>query len=144
MAKEVKTRAGSLESIPEGVEIKHPLVKAIYPARSTIISSLVTVLHSSSSPSVGHRICRDGTARRRENRACEPSRRGITHTKRTTTSWAIFQGHPHVIVRLVSCIFFATLSPAHDYLLVPSLLCRTRRESFHSIPTCDASAALPT
>ena len=41
MAKEIKARARSLESILDGVEIKHPLVRAIRPPRSTIISSLV-------------------------------------------------------------------------------------------------------
>ena len=41
MAKEIKSRARSLESILEGVEIKHPLVRAIRTARCSIISSLV-------------------------------------------------------------------------------------------------------
>ena len=39
MAKEIKTRARSLESILEGVEIKHPLVRAISTARCAVISS---------------------------------------------------------------------------------------------------------
>ncbi|KAF8268105.1 hypothetical protein EI94DRAFT_1217801 [Lactarius quietus] len=38
MAKEMMTRTRSLESILEGVEIKHTLVRAICPARCSIIS----------------------------------------------------------------------------------------------------------
>ena len=41
MAKEIKSRARSLESILEGVEIKHPLVRATHTARCSVISSLV-------------------------------------------------------------------------------------------------------
>ena len=37
----IKARARSLESILDGVEITHPLVRAIRPPRITIISSLV-------------------------------------------------------------------------------------------------------
>ena len=114
MAKEIKTRSRSLESTLEGVEMKHPLVKAIRLARSTIISSLVYNPRLKFKSFRRSSNCRSGTSRRRENRAREPSRRGISHTKGIIPSWAIVQCHPHVIVWLVSRIFFATLSPAHD------------------------------
>ncbi|KAF8273238.1 hypothetical protein EI94DRAFT_1294377 [Lactarius quietus] len=62
MAKDIKTRACSLWSFLECVEIKHPLVRAIRPARSSI-SLLITVLDSSPSACVGYRVCRSGTKR---------------------------------------------------------------------------------
>jgi hypothetical protein len=56
MAKEIKTRARSLESILDGVEIKHPLVSAIRP-RVPLPHHSYTVLDPSSGPYVGYRVC---------------------------------------------------------------------------------------
>ena len=135
-----------MESILEGVEIKHPLVKAIRLARSAIISSRVY------SPPLKFKSFR--LSSHLSERNLPPKRKQGSRTQqkmnhpyeRNHPSWAIFQCRPHVIVWLDSRIFFATLSPVHDpfALLVPGLLRRTRRESFHSIPARDASAALQT
>jgi hypothetical protein len=58
MAKEIKTRARSLESTLEGVEIKDPLVRR-FPLHETPLSDHSdTVLDPSSGPYVGYRICR--------------------------------------------------------------------------------------
>jgi hypothetical protein len=111
MAKEIKTRARSLESTLEGVEIKDPLFRP-----------LCWLSHLSETANI-----------QRENRAREPSRRGIA------SSSAIFQRHPHLIVRLVSRVVCAILTPVHNCfpLPVPGLLRRTRKEpstSFLSLP----------
>ncbi len=144
MAKEIKTRARSLESILEGVEIKHPLVRRLVRHEAPSSHHLHTVLDSSSSPSVGHRLCRSGIICQREHRTRESSRRGIVYTKGIIPSWAIFQRHPHVIVRLVSRTFCAPLTPVHNSfsLLVPGFLRRTRRNFLCPTPPYDASAAL--
>jgi hypothetical protein len=54
MAKEIKTRARSLESVLEGVEIKHPLVQVTPPCKVSYLIAFVLVLDASQEPYGDH------------------------------------------------------------------------------------------
>jgi hypothetical protein len=58
MAKEIKTRARSLESTLEGVEIKDPLVRRFALYETPLSDHSDTFLNPSSGPYAGYRICR--------------------------------------------------------------------------------------
>ena len=54
MAKEIKNRARSLESVLEGVEIKHPLVQVTPSCRVPYLIVFVLVLNASQEPFGDH------------------------------------------------------------------------------------------
>lgn len=131
MAKEIKSRARSLESVLEGVGIKHPLVQVTPPCRVPYLIAFVLVLDASQEPFGDHFFRRSRTSYQKPSRVRERGRRRTTYHKIVTTPRAVVHCHSHVDVRLVSCPPCAPLPPTHDCFsfVVPRLFCCPTRNS---------------
>jgi len=147
MAKEIKTRAHSLELALEDVEVKHPLVQLTHPQWGPLSDSFFEVLDASEGPVGGHCIRRSRTFHQRTNvfRDCK---RRTTYHKTITTHRAIIYCHPHIIVRLVSCAFHATDTPIYNCfsIRVPRFIRCSARNShcaiYCAISTPDAATVV--
>ena len=131
MAKEIKTRARSLESVLEGVEIKHPLVQVTPPCRVPYLIAFVLVLDASQEPFGDHFLRRSRTFDQSTSRVRECRGRRATNHRIVTNPRAVFHCHSHVVVRLVSCPPCAHLLPIYDCFsfLVPRIFCCPTRNS---------------
>ena len=131
MAKEIKSRARSLDHVLEGVEIKHPLVQLTYLCRVSYLIAFVLVLDASQEPFRDHCFRRSRTFHQRTSRVRECRGRSAINHEIITTPRAIFHCHPHFAVRLVSRPTCNPLLPIYDCFsfLVPRLLCCPARNS---------------
>jgi hypothetical protein len=131
MAKEIKNRARSLESVLESVEIKHPLVQVTPLCRVPYLTAFVLVLDASQEPFGDHFFRRSRTSYQRTSWVRERGRRRTTYHKILSTPRAVIHCHSHVDVRLVSCPPGASLPSIHDCFsfLVPRLFCLPTRDS---------------
>ena len=143
MAKEIKTRARSLEPVLEGVEIKHPLVKLIHPEQASLSDSSFEVLYSSEEPVGDYCVRGSRTFHQRTSGLRDCKGRRTTYHKIVTTPRAISHCHTHCVVRLVSCAFRAPHAPIYNcFSLVTRLFRCSARISRSIISPPDTAAVI--
>jgi hypothetical protein len=131
MAKDIKSRACSLDRVLEGIEIKHPLVQLTHLCGFSYLIPFMLVLDASQEPFGDHCFRRSRTFYQRTSRVRKRSGRCATDHEIVTTPRAIFHCHPHFAVRLVSRPTCNLLLPIYDCFsfLVPRILCFSARNS---------------
>jgi hypothetical protein len=145
MAKEIKTRARSLESILEGVEIKHPLVRRFAPTKYRYLITRIQSSTPSSSPSVGYRVCRRGADLHEKTGPENPAEEESPIQKESPPPGPSSNA---ILTSLFGWSLVSSVQPLPQsttpspYLSRASSVAPAENPSTSSIPASDASAAL--